>query len=125
MIYLRGWGPQVSTGRGSECVEVVRGAWARPEHQGTPCPTPFSTSPPPSSTPALTQQVTHGLGATVSSFACNPFLITHRRYYTEKDRERSVSDVRFVQKWREYTRRRESHKVSRITTFCRQQIRAM
>ena len=53
--------PQVSTGRGSECVEVVRGAWARAGHQGTPCPFPFSTSPPPhSSTPALTQQVTHG-----------------------------------------------------------------
>ena len=93
MIQLRVWGPQVSTGRGSECVEVVSGAWARAGTKVPPAPSHpfFDFSPPPSSTPALTQQVTHGLGATVSSFACNPFPITHRRYFTQKERERGQS----------------------------------
>ena len=69
MTQLRVWGPQVSTGRGSECVEVS-GAWARAGTKVPPAPpTPFSTSPP------LVHPRTHATSNTRTGGDCKQFCV--------------------------------------------------
>ena len=72
MVHLRVWGPQVSTGRGSECVEVVSGAWARAGTKVPPAPShPFFDFSPPS----LVHPRTHATSNTRTGGDCKQFCV--------------------------------------------------